>query len=252
MFFIKKSEIVLDCFTDLPHAYDFAKINRAIKFLPEWWKDTPKLENNRPTIKNCQGLIDFYLNGIAIPSWFNLQFKIYSLEDSVNGNRWEWRSSTDDLKVDYHSLEQFFRFSEQDSTNVKIMSPWLFKTKENVFFSMTQPTWNHREWLNHLVVLPGLLNFKDQHRTNINFLAINGPLEKRISIDPLTPLVILHCMSDKKVVIKNHLVDTKEIERMDGYHKFVFKQSHQEIINKRSERKKLFDKVEEIDSCPFK
>ena len=252
MFFIKKSEIVLDCFTDLPFVYDYAKVNHAIKFLPEWWKETPKIESNIATIKNCQGIIDFYKKGFIIPSWFSLNLTVKALDECGNGEQWTWTSSNKEVQLDYHQSNQFFRFSEDDSSNLKFESPWFFRTKDEALFTMTQPTWNHRNWLSNFITLPGILNFKTQHATNINFLVINGQTEKHILIEPLTPLVILHPLTDKKVVIKTHLVDKKELERITGIEKFLPSVSPQESIDKRLNRKKFINKFNTINQCPFK
>ena len=45
MFWNRKKDIVLDCYTSNPFAYNLARINYGYHFIPEWWKQTPKIEN---------------------------------------------------------------------------------------------------------------------------------------------------------------------------------------------------------------
>ena len=65
-------------------------------------------------------------------------------------------------------------------------------------------------------------------------------------IKPLTPLVILHPMTEEKVVIKNHLVDEKEYQRVTGIDKLHFTGN----LNLYNRRKKLIKKVDELN-CPY-
>ena len=73
-FFIKQEEIVLDCFTHLAYAYDYAKIDWAMKYAPDWWRELPsKVPDSNPplvTLKHCNAVIEYYKKGIVIPSWF--------------------------------------------------------------------------------------------------------------------------------------------------------------------------------------
>jgi len=45
IFKTKEEHIILDCYTYLPYVYETAKIDHAYKFIPNWWKDTPKFIN---------------------------------------------------------------------------------------------------------------------------------------------------------------------------------------------------------------
>ena len=61
MFFIKRSKIVVDCFTHSLNAYDLFPIAKATEYYPDWWKATPNshlVDNlfHKATIKSCSGL----------------------------------------------------------------------------------------------------------------------------------------------------------------------------------------------------
>jgi hypothetical protein len=244
IFFFKKHHVVLDCFTHIPHVYDYAKIEHGNKYFPEWWKKTPKIIKQDldkiPTIKNCAGVMDFCKKGIVLPSWFEMELTLHDEEErycSVNSS----------YEVDFsgtHQKNQFDSFAENDGENLKFTSPWYFRTKENIDFVMAQPTWNSREMIPHMIMLPGVTNFKYQHHTEIAFLIIYQNKRVTISIPPLTPLAIFHPMSEKEIKIKNHLIDKTEWDRIVGYKKL--------ILNKKANEKKI-DKKQIIDKfrCPF-
>ena len=79
MFFRKKKndDIILDCYTYNPYAYNFAKINYGYHYIPEWWKKTPKIVEKRiATIKNCPAFVEYYTKGIVLPMWCELIIQI--------------------------------------------------------------------------------------------------------------------------------------------------------------------------------
>ena len=202
-FFTKNKEIVLDCFTSVSHAYDHAKIDHAVKYLPDWWKKTPKIKENYGTIKNCVGLMEYYRRGIVIPSWFESEFTIFE-ENNPENCWWEWVSSDSQFSTNNsHPPEQFSEFAGTTGKNIKINSPWLFKTKEELYFSWTQPTWNLRNLLWDFTILPALNNFKYQHFTNINLFVENKNMQIKWVIPPLIPLVIMHPLTEKKILNKS-------------------------------------------------
>jgi hypothetical protein len=249
MILFKKSEVVLDCFTHLPYVYDCAKINYANKFMPAWWKNTPESNNDNPTIKHCAGLIDFYKTGIVLPSWFEMELTIAKLGQE----KWcDWESSNTDVDTSSsHTPDQFEGFAEVDGTNLKLTSPWLFKTKEDINFTWTQPTWSMRELLGNITVLPATINFKYQHVTNINLFVINKEQAQQCRIKPLMPLAILHPLTDKKITIKNHLVSKDEWERHLGVGKLILKRYPKEWISFYKTKKDLHKKIENINKCPY-
>lgn len=242
MFFLmRKKEVVLDCFTYLHEAYEYCKIDHAIKYIPQWWKDTPKeIENadgsKTDTIKNCHGLIEFYKRGIIIPSWFELQF--FMREKNQEQVWYKWKSSNEQLEITNHYPQEFHGFSKDDGINLKINSAWAVKSKDDVQFTFTSPAWNSSDYMKHFYIMPGVVNFKYHHITNINIFYVQDDKEREILIRPLQPLVILHPMTEKKIKLKHHLIDKSEWNNITSYKKLFFKQNLNEI-------KKL------KNGCPF-
>lgn len=248
-FFIKEKEVVLDCFTYLHYVYDAAKINYANTYIPQWWKDTPSLLNDQfATIKHCQAFRDFYKKGVVIPSWFEMNLKIHELG---NDQWYEWESSHKDVFTgDSHHPNQFYGFAGESGKNIKLNSPWAFRTKENISWVWSKPTWSFRDYIDNLEILPGVVNYKYQHATEINFFIQNKQQSQEINIPPLTPLVILHPMTEKKIVIKNHLVDMDEWWRIFGIDRLFFKRNSTDALKFWSTKKKLKDQIDQ-KNCPF-
>jgi hypothetical protein len=248
--FKKKSKITLDCFCALDYAYDYTPIDHGYKFFPEWWRDTPADTNNGKTltIKNCIGVIEFYKKAVVIPSWFEMDLKIYT-EHDLEKRYYSYESSNQQTVDDQsHHQSQFDKFSLSNGHNMKLTSPWHFRTKESLQWTWTQPTWNMRNNLENLILLPAVVNYKYQHSTNINFFIITQSQEKNAYISPNTPLVVLHPMTEKEIEIKNHLVDEKEFKRLQNIDGLFLKRTAKENAKLYSNKKSFIDRM----GCPIK
>lgn len=244
-FWFKKNKVVLECFTTNEVAYEYAKVDRMIKFFPDWWKKTKVScehdNTNYPTIKKCVGILEFYKKSITIPLWAKLKL-------SFNRDGFGWESSGN-VEVASHPREQFSYFAQSDGYNLKIVSPWLFRTKKLKFFSWSNPIYNNRNHINLMTFLPGVVEFKYNHVTSINYFVTASELneEKIIYMEPFTPLATIIPMFEEEIIIKNIMVDEKEISKIN-YHKF-FMFNRVDNLNLYSEKKKIINQVEA--RCPF-
>jgi hypothetical protein len=249
--FIKKSQIVLDCFTPIGTVYDTAKINHGIHFVPEWWKETPKINEGWTTIKNCRAFKEFYKFGIVIPSWFDMEIHFFG-KDAEEGKEISIRYSNDNVDLSkFHSNLQFEKFSLGNGQNLKISSPWGFRTKEEIRFVWSQPTWNVRKNISLMNILPGVIDFRYQHHVAINYLLMKPEIPQTINIEPLSPLVILHPLTEKKVEIKNHLVSENEYKRLFAIEDLILTRDAKDEIKEYDKKKKLYNQIENLSSCPF-
>lgn len=241
-FFVKPSVIHLDCFTSDPYIHNFYPIQHSTKFYPEWWKRLPKSirsDNDlydHPTMKSCVGFIEYYKNSISIPLWSDLNIKVVD-----NGNLiWQFADKKSEIKN--HHVKQFTGFlKENQYFHMKIISPWNFRTKKYVKWSWNYTTYNFHE-PDNIIFLPGILDFKYQTATNINFL-INTRIKKTIELHAGVPLLNITPLSDKKVKIHNHLVDSNELI------KIVNISYDSCFINKYNHNKKIMQEKE--SKCPF-
>lgn len=213
--FIKRSQITVDCFTNNPSIYEFNPISLANKNFPSWWKNTEKsfkYENSQsgivhdvPTIKTCDGLLSLYSVGLMIPLWSDL-----IIETRTDGS-WRYQYSSDEngpiVSHDRMQLgNNFGRF-----IHVKIISPWLLQEKSGVKFLFTGAVWNYKEKMFDINIVPGCVEFAKQHSTHINFFVPRK--DGRIELNVKEPLVHLIPLSEKKIVVKNHLISDDEFTK---------------------------------------
>lgn len=252
IFLFKKPELTLDCFTPSGPAYQYSKIENASKYIPEWWKNTPnETSDSNPTIKWCNGFIDYYKTGIVIPSWFEAEI-------TVNPNSSYNVLTTDEKSFknqSNHPNKMFSQYSENDTFNIKIMSPWIFKMKENINFVWSEPTWDNKNLFTEVTVLPGVMNFKYNTTTNINLLIKVRKDSYKINIKPQQPLAMLHALTDKKIIIKTHLVSQEEYNNLDSINRMFLWKDLKSMVGVAKGKRKIIDKVDEIESqqskCPF-
>jgi hypothetical protein len=102
-------------------------------------------------------------------------------------------------------------------------------------------------------VLPGLVNYKYTHATEINLFVKQTAQQQVCTILPLTPLVILHPMSEKRIKIVQHLVTLDEYQRIFGIDKFVMKRDeYRDSTQLYNNKKRLHEKIEQQAlGCPF-
>jgi hypothetical protein len=204
--------LILNCYTTDAIVYNNAKINHATKFMPGWFKKTPnevKYEDGRMvgSIKNCHGLTEMYRTAIVIPCWTEFTLDILHKDDE---EVYRWTTAKRDFKVEGHPVEQYQKFAGKDGTSIKLVSPWMFQCDEKVNFVWHQPTWNTRDILDKLTILPAVMDFNTQHATEINYFIVRRDFERQVVLKALEPLVMLHAMDDRKVEIKNHLITEEE------------------------------------------
>ena len=210
MHFFRSSKIYLDAFTCRQEVIEYAPVVNASKAMPDWWRQLPKahVPNSffpHSTMKTCVGMHDYYSKSIVLPLWCDLQIK-------CDGNgAYQWQFSDNISKAETHTSEQFHGFV--DSTkygNLKLCSPWSFKTKTSLDWLVTDPAYNRQEHKNYFLA-QGLLNFKHQPTTNLQlFLDISTAKSYLI---PFRSTFLFTPLTDKKVVVRRHLVTELEYNR---------------------------------------
>jgi hypothetical protein len=234
--FIKPTTLHMDCFTSSITAYNFAPIQYSNKFFPEWWKKLPKetLDSDgvpQATMKTCTGFLSVYKNSIIIPCWEDMviqtteaEIKCYSVSNSTPFANHPYRQREGYLKNFHHK---------------KIISPWHFKCKHDVNFSWQKPMYNFENPID-FVLMDGVVSYKYQHETHINLLF--RKTLKTVKLEFLQPLVLLTPHTEKRLIVKNHLVSEQEIRQTNNR---VIK-----YINGYNAIKKLTDEKNR-KKCPF-
>jgi hypothetical protein len=217
LFFFRKPKVIVDCFTDVPQVFEFAKPDNAIKFIPDWWKNTPVSyvpEGSffkHATLKGCDGVINNFKHGLVIPMWCDVAIQVGPR--GTNYYRYQFADNTSSL--DSHNPKQFGgHIKEEEIQHIKFHSPWFFSCKENIHWVWVDPKWNTIR-INDYIILPGITSFKYQASTNINALFYRGEKLKTIEIKYGTPLIHMIPLTDRKLTLKHHLVDQNEFSKLN-------------------------------------
>jgi hypothetical protein len=218
MFWFKRKEIVVDCFTPLQSVFELYKIQPAIKYFPEEFKSLPNyldevdtatnIKFKSATIRKCIGLQELYKQGFILPMWTNFisEPKNFGLDKSAIG------MVSQPYRFDMHPRKQYAGVFE-DYFHVKLVGVWKIKEKQGIKFLWQSPVWNLHKHHKNFVVPNGVVSYNNyMTQTNVN-LFINRDSED-FSIDSGTPLVHMVPLTEKKVTIKNHFVDHLEYSKI--------------------------------------
>jgi len=215
--FFKKS-VVLNCYTSHSGIFTYAPIKTASNFFPNWWKQLPKTYDSEKvihpvsTMKQCIGFIDLYKHGFIIPMWSDVIFEI----GKQGTTDYRYHFSDDHSRAIYHDANQRgTAYPELDFQHLKIDSPWIFTCDEPIDFLMTDVVWN-KDDPSVMSVMPGVINFKYQCGTNINTIWKRTSETTRHTIEFNTPICHLIPLTDRKIVLKLHLVSPEEYGRISG------------------------------------
>jgi len=253
----KKNTLTLHCYTADKMVYENAPIQKGNQFFPEWWRNTPKVNGENTTIKNCKAIQEYYKNGIVIPSYFQAELIIHAANDPYNRTFSYTQSYIDDKFDASHVPEQYPVIAESDYLNFKILSPWRFRIEEDIQFTWTYPEYNFLQSPKpNCTLMPGIMFFHYQSEVNINyFLKYEKDCETVVNFEPLEPLVIMHPLTDKKIEIKNHLVSKDDIRALVPEEHMInlLGRSPKEVIKTYKEKKKIKEKIKQNkeQKCPF-
>lgn len=252
-----KKSIILHAITDRPDVYEFSKINYANKFYPKWISDMdgyvereltdfkkPVYNNHNigsyATIKKCVGINNLYSNGIIIPMWTDFFIDI----NEKNTNNLFYQFSDKKTKLTVHSNNQFDNQLPNNIFHIKIHSPWQFYCEEDIKFLWTEPTWSlNLDTFDNFKILPAIVDFNYQINTAVNLFFSRKNTVYRSKINFNDPLVHLIPLTERKIVIKYHLLSAEK------YHNFRESTgaSQQTFVGRYKMNKNHF----KTSKCPF-
>lgn len=222
IFFFKPKTIHLDCFTTHSGVYEYSPIVPASQCYPDWWKKLPKSEYNfdnmshSTNMKSCAGFLDYHSESICIRLWCDLALKLVCNMNGSGENGYHYHFSDQISDMTPHLSHQYGEFLNSDYQHFKLISPWLFKCKEDVNWVFVGNSWNNN-LTNDMNIVPGVVNYKYQHGTNIQAIfKYEKNKESNKFFNHNTPLVNIFPMSERKVVIHNHLIDKSEFHKIES------------------------------------
>jgi hypothetical protein len=226
MFWFKRKEIVVDCFTYDAGVFSKYPPARAHKFIPTEWKSLPKYVEQKAfpesqnsklmvqssTLKNCSGFINLFKSGFIIQMHTDLFIEVES-DGHYNV------SAPAHVQISGHPRSQYWDSLYRGYTQIKIVPKWSISEKTGVNWVMTKPSWHNTEFSDAFHPISGVLSFKDQHSPNVNFFAKPNSV---LSFKAGSPLTHLIPMSDAKIKIVTHLMsETEYISRFKTQHVYV-------------------------------
>lgn len=228
MFLFKNKTVVLDCFAHESSPFDLATPKSSIKFIPEWWKTCPTHYHHNheffktATAKKCSGLIELYKHGFMLPLWSDLCVQI----QPIGNFGYAWQFSDGASKANSHSFEQVNNHLDPKKiVHLKLISPWLFKCKEEIKWLVSSPTWNTLG-VSEYKLVPGILDFKYQHVANANLLFFRSDKQTVVDMHFGTPLMHFVPITKRKFKLNYNLVSNEE------WLKIKNRSAHVSFINK--------------------
>jgi len=215
--------VYLDCYTCNHSAYKAARISSAINYLPAWWKrllpsversvmdNLPSFKRPGSTMRHCVGLTDMFKKSFCIPLWSDLAIHVEPAMQE--GYAWKFADGNSKL-VDHPAFQRGDFMPPEHFQHLKLNSPWYLNCDENINFLFFDPFWPSYEGEEVAIIPPGLLNFQYQPGTNINMFIRKLENESRtVDLKFNTPLVFIMPLTERKVVLRHHLV-SKEYAMM--------------------------------------
>lgn len=241
MFWFRRKEIVVDCFTYHHSVYEYYKPEKASNFIPDGWKKLAKtvdlklfndsnLRLSAPTSKSCLGFTNLYKRGFILQNHVEV-----SLEATDAGGLNVSSSDKSVTNIDQHDPYQVWDDFYKDYSHVKMTPPWSFVEKTGCNFLFTKCTWNDTDVSDKFLVLNGVVNYKIQHNAAVNFYVKKNSI---LTLNPGQPLAHIIPLSESKVKLKHHLISKEEY-----FNRFSFVPAN----NPYSE----FERVKTKKECPF-
>jgi len=149
------------------------------------------------TIQTCPGRFELYKKGFIIPLWSDLYIQV--------NEKGEWKYQFSDLesKIGEHHWVQYSSLcKEGEFSHLKIISPWILDSPEDIDFIAIKPAWEIKA-LHGLEILPGILNFYHQNSNNVNLFIKNSKEKKQeFFLKAGTPLYHVIPLTDRKVELE--------------------------------------------------
>ena len=235
MFWIKDKTIVLDSFVTEEWILNYNPIQKASNFIPQWFKEQDNYFKNgfkdMETMKQCPAILDLLNKGLVLPLWSDFSLNINQEQKEVH---WEFADKIDAIinTAQTHPVEQWKDYANPDKYfQLKLISPWLFNTKEDIKFHWSSSYFNNELSLPYSI-MSAIVDFKYQSGTHVNMIIDLNRAKQGFTINATKPLVHLIPLTEKKVVVKNHIVSTEEYRQIQNKYKKVFFTNNYKKIKK--------------------
>lgn len=199
--FLKKQRqtVVVNCYTSDPQVFSYARIEKAAKKFPSWWKNLP-LDGDDPNMRNCYGFVAQHAKSFVLPMWSDLDVEVGS--DGGYG----WRFNDMRSKAVSHLGQQYHGWVDSSSTvHIKLEAPWRFVCSEEVHFQWSDAMWGRPNVFDYYSP-PAIVEYKYQAGTAVNLIFNTANRPKKFFIPHGQPLVYITPLTERPVEFRCHLV----------------------------------------------
>lgn len=227
MIFKKEKDPVVQFVTTVPGLgnIDGIRPEKANKFIPEWWRNTPyyidkKTELYTPTsgiVRGCPAFPDLFSSGYIVPMWADTMIYFNS-----KTGEWRWQCGTQDspFKIRYMEQHEYAKYGYNSFGGSKIIStfqfvnPWRVKTPKG--YSVFQfPVFYH--YSSDYSVLPGTYDGFTVNGDKLEVAIFSD--DKEILIKKGTPLI--HYIPYKKISLDHIVRDFDKDDEQEQYIKWL-------------------------------
>lgn len=211
MFGILKKEkpIVVNCYTKNYSVYNFAQIQKATNFIPQWFKE---LNSNARNMTGCPGFIELYKKSFIYPMWQDVSFFSHESTNPNEDPQLFQESALGDDILDSHPSTTYNKSFRPGFKHVRFHSPWVIETKVDLDWTVVPAFWNYEQKNADIFVPPAIDNYKHQHSTTWQmFIKTDGT---PINFKAGEPLMQLIPKTDKKIII-NSYYDPDTVKKLE-------------------------------------
>lgn len=196
MFFIKKKKkLTFHAYGPIGQLVDLFPPVLMEENLPSWYKPLPADLGYGLTVKHCAGLKDLFPKTIVMPLWADYEIKTSLMNQPEVRTSFSPPGGPPSVS---HSLDHQVTGAWPAYSNIKFSSPWMFWCDEPISCLVTQAVW-HQKDPSELQVVPGILEFRHQHQTNINtIIRKDAALEDPIIIRAGTPMIYITPLTERE------------------------------------------------------
>ena len=236
----KKKPIVIHAYTNIGALYEYAQLKSATRHKPEWWKNLPALKGgtddnwfNSMNMKVCSGFNDLYKKSVTIPMWSDVDINI----GKVGSGAYEYLYADKMSSMNSHNpIEWGGFFDDENYQHIKLHTPWILDCEEDVDFIMT-PDMYSGAFPADTILPVGVLNFSKTGSCNVNVVFKRHSEDVKHLIEFGRSIAMLIPMSDRKVLVKHHLISNDEYDQ---------------LFSRKNAALTFKGKHYRMQSCPFK
>lgn len=240
MFFLNKKRqkpVIVDCYTFDKQVYEYAKISKASKFFPEWWKSLPADDDN-PNMRHCYGFVSQHEKSFVLPLWSDLDIDL-----EHQGYRWSFKDCRTSAEV--HGGSQFAGWIDPGANaHLKLSTPWMFRCSEEIHFQWSDASWSKHDLFGYHTP-PAIVEYKYQSSVGVNLIFNTTVKPRSFRLKHGQPLVYITPLTERPVEFRFHLVTEDEYKSVAPVFPSQKKKSY--LTYKRIQK----EKEKEQSSCPF-